>query len=154
MSNLVQRKDAEMREFLSNNLFPVESIPENFNSHKDFALTYETPKSLNTSNANFRQLLAEELRTEYALHEMLTIITAMENRTYAEYLQYYIGDGNTPKVVGGYIAYLEDLEAVTKVFNGIVKPFKESLDRKYETLHRIQHGTPAGKTKEFIAGKA
>jgi len=153
--NLEKQFNEEIKAFLEETAFPAESIAEHFEAHKRFALSFETPKSLGITNKSFRELLTEDPRERYALHEMITILQAMENRTRYEHdcatrMEYIPLTQTSPS----YIQFLEDLESMTKVLNGISGPKRDSLCRKYEAMDRIQHGTPIAKTRTLITGKA
>lgn len=130
----------EMKDFLSQEMFPSDALPEKFHQYREFALSFETPKSMNIINAIFRGLIAPQVvkRKELALYEVHTVILAMEKRTQREY-DPWAGHRHA------YIEFLEDLEAMTTVFNDIVAPKADTLKRKYQAMERIKHGTPNGK---------
>lgn len=129
---LQKQYDKELMNYLSTEQFPANGIPFKFIEHKNFAMSFETPKSLNVSISGFQNLFTATEGTEFVMHEMLVAITAMQNRTYQDHRRY-----NEVESMSEYIDFLSDLEELTSAYNGIFKPYQEKLLRKYQTLDNL-----------------
>lgn len=132
----------EFREAMEAVMYPKESIAPAFVQLLPLALSFETPKTIECSWDMFKALLTWDGESDLNLHQISFAINSVTFRSIQE-LQLTVED---------YIEAGNQMMNMTKVWNDLIQPIRNTLKRKQEAMQRI--ATPGGNGKIRQIGKA
>lgn len=106
-------------------------IPANY---RLFALSFETPVSLQVKAEYFIWLQQQAEIKEFNISDAITFCRAGE-RKLMEWIQFF---GTSPAMAKDYAEYLKFVESVTETVNSVCEPLSEKLFRKISALQNLQ----------------
>lgn len=125
-----KKADEERVEFLTSTMF-TEPLHADWNKWKQFAMMHETCVFLGVTPEFYKELFSSTT-TEYNLHRVGVMLSAMERRTLWDWTVV-----NGPQGINSYFEFITDVERVTLLFNPIVEEKQDSLNRKVQALNAL-----------------